>query len=61
MYLDNTFNSLNFAFSIATIINFFDLGTFLGTHGLKVNQEVHLCQEFDFVTPRISDLLQWGI
>ena len=30
LLLDNTFNNLNFAFSIATIItHFFDLGTFL--------------------------------
>ena len=54
--LDNTFNSFNFAFSVATIIaHFFDLGTFL-----NAKPEVHLSGEFDFVTPRIFEFAPVG-
>ena len=61
-FLCLSFDSLNFAFSIATIItHFFDLGTFLKYTQIEGRTGNTPLWEFDFVMPRISEFAHWGI
>ena len=54
----NTFNSFNFAFSIATIItHFFDLETFLKYTRIESRSG---SGEFGFVMPRVSEFAPMG-